>query len=265
MHAGRGRDHVRSNGPLRSQPPVGYFVGESAIQRIAAVPDSKKQAFHYELLGIAYSQADKTQEAEAAFKKAIEKDPARTSADVYLFGNYMKSGRTDEGMKTLDGLIKKNPTNASMLGTKGAIFESQGKRQEAKDAYAEALKVNPNFEPAANNLAYILAEDGTDLEKALGYAQTARQKQPDNPSIADTLGWTYYKLGNFVLARAQLEFAISKEPENAVFQYHLGMIYKANNQTSQAQIALKKAASGPKEYKEKALAQAALKEIASLK
>src|SRR4030095_6317235 len=71
---------------------------DKAIQRISAIPDDKKQAYHYELLGIAYSQARQFQEAEIAYKKAIEKDPKSTSSDAYLFANYMQSGRVDEGL-----------------------------------------------------------------------------------------------------------------------------------------------------------------------
>jgi len=238
---------------------------DRAIQRINAVPDAQKQAFHYELLGFANSQAGKAQEAENAYKKALEKDPAGTSADVYLFGDYMKNGRVDDGLKKLDDIIKKNPSNASAYGVRGEIYENQGKIEEAKQNYAQALKLNANSELAANNLAYILAEQGTDLNAALGYAQSARKSKPESPDIADTLGWVYYKLGNFVLAREQVRFAISKQPDNGSFQYHLGMIYKQMKQSADAQAALKKAVSSPKDFKEKSLAQSALKDLASLK
>ena len=126
---------------------------------------------------------------------------------------------------------------------------------------SQALQIDPNSEVAANNLAYLVAENGGDLQSALGWAQAARKKQPENPGIADTLGWIYYKLGNHVLARDQLQFAVSKEPGNGVFQYHLGMIYKANKQLPDAERALRRVVSIPQEFKEKQLAQAALKEI----
>ena len=238
---------------------------DKAIQRINAIPENKKQAVHYELLGLVYSQSGKDQEAEVAYQKALEKDPNRSSSGLYLFATYMKTGRVDDGLKTLDGMIQKNPSNFSMIAAKGQIFESQGKIREAKDIYSQALKINPDFDLAANNLAYILAEEGSDLQTALRYAQTARQKSPENPSIADTLGWIYYKMGNHLLARSQLEFAVSKQPDNAVYQYHLGMIYKANKQMSDALAALSKAVNSPNAFKEKSLAQAALKEVTNLR
>jgi cellulose synthase operon protein C len=47
----------------------------------------------------------------------------------------------------------------------------------------------------ANQLAYIYLEHGGDVNVALGLAQQAKQKMPDSPNVADTLGWAYYKSG----------------------------------------------------------------------
>jgi tetratricopeptide (TPR) repeat protein len=236
---------------------------DRVIQRVNAVPEVKRQALHYELMGLAYSQSGKTQEAEKAFKTAQAKDPTATSSEVYLLADYMKSGRVNDTLQTLDDIIKKSPQNIEAYGVKAQLYEKQGNLEEAKKYYLEALKVNPNYEPAANNLAYILAEQGTDLNTALGYAQMARKKQPENPTIADTLGWVYYKTGNYVLAQEQLRFAVSKQPNNPEFQYHLGMIYKQNKRASDAEAALKKALSSRANFKDKSLAQNALQEIAS--
>jgi len=238
---------------------------DKAIQKIKAIPDEKKQAFHYEMLGAVYVQAGKLQDSEEAFKKAIEKDPSGTNAQGLLASLYIQTRRFDEGMKQIEDLLKKNPNNGGAIAVKGMIYETQGKVDEAKQAYKQALSADPNNDTAANNLAFILAEQGEDLNTAKSWAQMARRKQPENPNTADTLGWVEYKLGNTLLARDQLLFAVGKQPDSGVFQYHLGMIYKQNKQNAEAQAALKKAADNPKEFKEKSLAQAALKEIASLK
>src|SRR5262249_2421489 len=146
-----------------------------------------------------------------------------------------------------------------------AILESQGDTQAAKENYEQALKINPNFFFAANNLAYILAEEGRDLDVALNWAQVARKMAPENPAVADTLGWLQHKLGRNGLARDQLQFAVSRQPENPIFQYHLAMIYKDIRQIREAENALKKSVSSKSDFKEKSLAEAALKEIARLK
>jgi tetratricopeptide (TPR) repeat protein len=238
---------------------------DRAIQKINAVPEDKKQALHYELLGLANFQANRLEESEKAYKKAIEKDPNRVSSYVLLVGQYMQSGRTEDGLQELALLLKKDPNNAFAYATQGQFHQNQGKMDEAKKDLAEALKIDPNYDPIANNLAYILADEGHELNNALTWAQMARKKKPENPSYADTLGWVYYKLGNLLLARDQLQFATSHQPDNAVFQYHLAMIYKDNRQIAEAQTALKKALRSQQPFKEKPLAEAALKEITNLK
>ena len=238
---------------------------EKAIQRIKRIPDDKKRAFHFELLGLVYAQAARYAEAESAYRSALEKDPSNSNSVGYLVSLYIQNGRLEEGLKELDVLIQKNPSSPGAYTVKGMIYENQGKLEDAKQNYNQALKLNPNYEIAGNNLAFLLAEQGQDLNIALGWAQMSRKKQPENPGIADTLGWVYYKLGNFILAREQLLFAVGKQPENAVFQYHLAMIYKGTKQIPEAQAALRRALNSPKDFKEKSLAQAALKEIASLR
>jgi tetratricopeptide (TPR) repeat protein len=236
---------------------------DRAIQYLSAIPENKRQAFHYELLGAAYDQAGKSQDAESAYKTAHAKDPGRTSTEVGLFNEYMKNGRSDDGIKVLDEMTKQDASKAAAYLAKGMVLQGQGKIEEAKENYAQALKADPSQPWAANNLAYVLAEEGKDLNSALGYAQSARKSQPDSPYIADTLGWVYYKMGNYVLARDQVRFAASKLPDNGDFQYHLGLIYKQTKQVSEAQAALKKAVNSYKDSKEKNLAEAALKDVAS--
>jgi tetratricopeptide (TPR) repeat protein len=234
---------------------------DRAIQKINGIPDREKQAFHYELLGGIYAQAGRVQESEAAYKMALEKDPSNSSSVASLASLYIETGRMSEGMKALDVLTTKNPSNAGAFAIKGMIYEKQDKLEDAKKNYSLALKADPNNETAGNNLAFILAEQNQDLSAALGYAQMARRKQPDSPAVADTLGWVYYKLGNFLLAREQLQFAVGKDPGNSQIQYHLGLVYKSNKQIEEARAALTKAANSTDSFKEKPLAQAALRDL----
>src|SRR5262249_73323 len=148
------------------------------------------------------------------------------NADAALADLYLQGGRTQEGLQKLDEVTKKNPNNATVYIQKGLIYERDGKIPEAKDNYSRALQIDGTADVAANNLAYILAEEGVGLAKGETWAKDVKKRQPENPGIADTLGWVYYKLGNYVSAQEQLNFAISKEPSNPEFQYHLGMIYK---------------------------------------
>jgi tetratricopeptide (TPR) repeat protein len=68
---------------------------------------------------------------------------------------------------------------------------------------------------------------------ALNLAQTAMEQLPDNPSVADTLAWIYYKKGAYLKAVTLLRESSEKLPDNAVVRYHLGMAsYKNGDRTT---------------------------------
>jgi len=234
---------------------------ERAIQKLNSVPDAQKQAFHFEYLGLLLATTGKNSEAEIALKKAIEKDPKRMTAERILINLYTSTSRMADAIKRVDGVIQKDPKNTAFLELKGTLVEAQGNRKEAEQIYIQALQANPNLDVAGNNLAYLLAEEGRDLQTAVTWAQGVKKRNPQHPGVADTLGWVYFKMNRMLLAREQAEFATTGEPENGLYQYHLGMIYKSNNQRDKAEIAFKKAVASKINFKEKPQAEAALKDV----
>jgi Tfp pilus assembly protein PilF len=239
---------------------------DQAVKVIAdALPDAKKRAFHHELIGKVYSHAGHSTEAETAFKKALSMEPDRVDVIAELASEYINARRYDDALKQLDELLKRMPLNAKAYVMKGMIFQAKDDLNQAKESYDRALKIDPDQFAAANNLAYLLAEQGRDLEVALTWAQTARRLQPDSHVTADTLGWVQHKMGRDILARDQLQFAVSQQPDNPTYQYHLAMTYKETKQIPQAQAALKKAFGSKETFKEKSLAETALQELSSAK
>ena len=118
---------------------------------------------------------------------------------------------------------------------------AQKKYDKAKEQYQKALKINSKFAPAANNLAYLYAEKGENIDEALNLAQSAKEQFPDDPHIADTLGWVYYKKNVFTLAITYLKEASEKTPDDSMIRYHLGMAYYKNGDKELAKKELRKA------------------------
>ena len=119
----------------------------------------------------------------------------------------------------------------------GVLFEAQGRREDARKSY-EATVSRPEAAPvAANNLAFIYAEQGTNLDVALQLATTAKQQLPDDPSVDDTLGWVYYKKDLPALAVKPLEESLKKLPDNAEVLYHLGLTYAKLGEKAKARDA----------------------------
>jgi len=123
----------------------------------------------------------------------------------------------------------------------GSIYDLQGQPQKANEQYEQALKINPNFVVAANNLAWNYVEYGGNIDVALALAQTAKEQFPDDPSVSDTLGWIYYKKSVYLKAIALLKESAEKLPKNPTAHYHLGMAYFKNGDTALAKQALTQA------------------------
>ena len=199
---------------------------------------SPNNALLYNLLGLLWANANDMGPAEEAFKKAIELDNSLLSAYMNLAKVYHKTGKLDQAVKEYEALLAKDPTviQASML--LGMIYESQKQYDKAMVRFETILKTNPNFAPAANNLAWLMVERGGNLDVALAYAQTAREQQPDDPHIADTLGWIYYKKNAYLLAVSLLKEAAEKLSGDPVVQFHYGMAQYKNGDKAGAKKAL---------------------------
>jgi Flp pilus assembly protein TadD len=120
----------------------------------------------------------------------------------------------------------------------GTIYDMQKKFDLAEKHYRAALEIKPDFAPAANNLAFLLAGQNKDMEEALTLAQKAKELLPDDASIMDTLGWVYYKKGLYDSAISEFRDSMAKLPRNPVVRYHLGLAYlkKGNKAGAREQL-----------------------------
>src|SRR5713226_9437041 len=112
-------------------------------------------------------------------------------------------------------MVKRDPRAVGPRTMVGVILETQGKRDEARRRYEATVAEMSNAPVAANNLAFIYAEEGTNLDVALQLASGAKQQVPDNAEVNDTLGWVYYKKDLAPMAVRPLEESLRKMPDNA--------------------------------------------------
>jgi tetratricopeptide (TPR) repeat protein len=109
--------------------------------------------------------------------------------------------------------------------------------------YQKALQVQPDNPLAANNMAYVMLEQGGNTDVALSMAQNARRGMPDSPNAADTLGYAYYVKGVYPSAVQLFKEAIklSKDNVDPTFCYHLALAYQKQDQRSLARQQLEHA------------------------
>jgi Flp pilus assembly protein TadD len=137
-------------------------------------------------------------------------------------------------------LSEQQPTSDAPRTMVGILFEAQGNDAEAEKWYREALKVNFRSATAANNLAWMYAQRGENLDKALELAQMAHAELPTQPDVTDTLGYVYLKTKMSGLAVTMFQNCVEITKDNPLYHYHLGLAYALNGDDAKARISLQK-------------------------
>jgi Flp pilus assembly protein TadD len=140
-----------------------------------------------------------------------------------------------------DQVAQRNPKNVGAR-TLAAMLSHQAKDvEDAKRRYRDILEREPNAPVAANNLAWILADEGSNLDEALRLAQRAEAQAPNRAEIVDTVGWVYYRQDLPALAVPAFEKSVKLAPENAVYHYHLGLAHSKAGNVQEARRAVEMA------------------------
>jgi tetratricopeptide (TPR) repeat protein len=228
---------------------LGVFIAYELMQNNAAGARSRlearlKQGTNPDLLVLAartYLSLKDTASAEKALRAAIEADPSRNEPYSMLGSIYMSQKRLDEALREYETLSKKQARPVVPLTMTGLILERQGKVDAAIKRYEDVLALDSRASVAANNLAWILAERGQDLDRALQLAQTAVAASPDTPEILDTLGWVYYKKDLPQLAIPLFQQASEKGPSVPEYHYHLGLALLKSGDNLKGRASLQRA------------------------
>lgn len=214
----------------------------------------------------------KKREAADNAREVISADPRDAAGYIALAMVYRNEGNLEKAVETLTRYPARDPDLALMLAgllvqkkdaaaalvqcgkaeelrkdnlpaivQKGMILQSMGRKKEAIDQYRRALRLDPNYAPALNNMACLYAEDGQDAKLALQYAVRAYMLMPGDGAVNDTLGYILIKKGRTEEGLKALKNAVALLPDNASVYYHLGLAYHSNGNTALAIESLSKA------------------------
>jgi len=190
--------------------------GAEALKTFQAIaPDTpffEKVLLH---VGMLSDRQHQYQEGIAFFERHLE----HVAASPVLFGLlsflYERADRMPEALKTLEDGLHRFPGNPDLLYRKGALLERQGRSSEALAVMEEVVRLNDKHSEALNFVAYSLAEQGRDLERALRLGKMALALD-DSAHIRDTVGWVYFKLARYSEALLHLQNAAEHLAENII-------------------------------------------------
>ena len=193
------------------------------------------------ILGLSLSQQKDIEGASRALEHAVRLNPNDLTA-LHAYGftlNQLK--RNDAALIYLDKALSLDPENIQVIGTMGMIYDSMEKYEISDSLYERALKIDSANVLISNNYAYSLSERSLKLDRALELAEFAVKEEPKNSSYLDTIGWVYFKLGNYDKAIKFIKKAISKDEANATLFDHLADVYAQMSNKDKAVELYKKA------------------------
>ena len=139
------------------------------------------------------------------------------------------SGRLSEAADRVRHYLAEDPQDPDLLDLQAAALMEMGSLEQARPPLEKAASLKPDEPLIANNLAYLYARLGVELERAEDLARRAAASQPDQVSILDTLGWVLYRRGRLGEAGWVFERALARisvpEDGNAVVHDHAGDVF----------------------------------------
>ena len=103
------------------------------------------------------------------------------------------------------------------------LYDRTGRSEQARKEYEIVIQLQPENATALNNLAYLEAEEGVDLDQALAHAQRAQQKFPGDLDVQDTLALVYIRKNLTNEGIRMLRDLVSRKPDSAPFHLHLAL------------------------------------------
>src|SRR3990170_310825 len=170
------------------------------------------------------------------YEKSVELNPNDLNSLSSYAYTLSQLKENDLAINYLKQALTIKPDDVNLLGTLGLIYDAMKMWTECDSVYERALQIDSQNALVNNNFAYSLSERGERLKDALTMAEIAIAADPNNTSYLDTIGWVYFKLGNYSEAKDNLEKAIEIGGERAVMLEHLGDIMFKLGDTQKAKL-----------------------------
>nr|WP_225937300.1 tetratricopeptide repeat protein [Myxococcus sp. RHSTA-1-4] len=206
----------------------------------AALQDAPEDAEVRTQYARALERAGTPAKAEAVLKEGLAAAPSAALYDA-LAATLHRQGRGTEALALLRDVVARTPRDEELLYVLGAAHERQGDVDGALARMRAVLEVDPDHAPALNFLGYLMAQAGRDLDEAERKVLRALELRPDTGAFLDSLGWVYFRRGEYLRAVEALERASTLSPDEPVILEHLGDAYQRASRMEDAASAWRRA------------------------
>ena len=174
-------------------------------------------------------QLERTDEAKKRLEHLIAEHPKDTEA-IVAFGNILRGRKqfaecADVYGKAIANVPKPEKSNWVMFYFRGICYERSKQWPNAEVDLKKALELYPDQPLVLNYLGYSWVDQGVHIDEGMNMIRRAVEQRPDDGYIVDSLGWAYFRTGNYEEAVKNLERAVELKPEDPTINDHLGDAY----------------------------------------
>jgi len=203
---------------------------ELAIKAYERIPASSPLSRNAEIqMAVDLDSLDRTDEAKKRLAHVIAEHPKDTEAILEL-GNIQRgrkdfAGCADTYGKAIDTVPHPEKSNWVMFYFRGICYERSHQWPSAEADMKKALELFPDQPLVLNYLGYSWVDQGVHLDDGMSMIRRSVEQRPDDGYIVDSLGWAYFRTGNYDEAVKNLERAVELKPEDPTINDHLGDAY----------------------------------------
>jgi len=211
----------------------------------------------------AYTDAKQFDKAVEVARKAVAANPTDNEMKLILAGELADQGKTDEGLALTKSLLTNSKDDRAvwiglgqiyvrarrwkeaeeafnkaeplttrkedrsyLLFLRGEMAERQKHYEPAEQFFRQVLDLDPTSTMTLNYLGYMLADKNMRLPEALKMIRKAVEIEPMNGAYLDSLGWVYFKMGEYELAEENLRQAVQRDSTDPTVHDHLAELYE---------------------------------------
>ncbi len=189
-----------------------------------------------------YESVKKPAMAIKVYERMPASSPLKRNAQIQLATNLDAADRSDEAIKILKGVTAEDAKDIEAIMALGNIERGRKKFADCVQTYSQGIDVLPQGNEKTNWIYYYyrgICEERSKQwsnDEGMKMIKRAVDQRPDDGYIVDSLGWAYYRIGNYEDAVKNLERAIDLKPEDPTINDHLGDAYWRIGRTLEAKF-----------------------------
>jgi tetratricopeptide (TPR) repeat protein len=197
------------------------------FSRVAAGTRFYKDAVVH--IAFIYQEEKNTDKAIEYLKSVLEKSPDNSEFMYYLGTFYEETNEYEKAEQVLKKAIAIDSDKAKLYFRLGVVYDKWGRKETSIEQMRTVIELDPKHANALNYLGYTYADQGKNLDEAERLVKEALKYKPDDGYITDSLGWVYYKKGEYKKALGVLQRAVELVPDDPIILEHLGDAYRKND------------------------------------